>query len=391
MKSAVDYYFDLGDRLAKEKAQNLANQRASIFNQLYPESIESNISQQRANQRLREAQTLREQMFSQHPELLAGREGQQEFLRQHFGPDSDIGRQIQREREMSLMPRSSSDPLAKQHALLNVVRTTPHDSPENRLARAELNNMAATRTAPSISVGGSTVTLGGAQPADIFGERVAQPTSDVQVGTAAAPMARGRAGITLTRGQDVHSIPSSTQLSSLQKRALALQSIFKDLPQLSEAARYSAGFGLGRGEELGSSLVANLFPESKIAKNYRNYQNSQAVLAKIIDGLSSFLNIPRTNEGLQMIARYIGPHTGDTREAYKSRLENLIFPSLMKNYNQIQESLTKGIPINLKNSFSEEKSPEVRVRNIRTGRTGRVERKNLDRVLSHGDWVVSHE
>lgn len=392
MKSAVDYYFQLGDALAKQKAEAEANRKASLFNELYPQTVHANIEGQRANQRLREAQTLHEQLLNMHPELSAGREGQQEFLLRHFGPESKIGQQIEQERRLQLMPRASSDPLAKQNALLNVVRSTPEESVENRLARAELNNMAAAKMGPSITIDGKTVSLGGQQPANLFQTTsgTVAPEEGPQISTAAAPMARGRAGITIREGDEIHSIPTSADLSKLQQRALALQSILRDLHRLPRAAEYSTGLGIGKGEEMLSGLSAALFPSLGISKRFRDYQDAQAVLAKTTEGLASFFNVPKTNEGIQTISKYIGPHRGDSVASYSRRLRNIIIPALRENYDQVRESLTRGVPLNIGSIFKDD-SNKVRVRNIRTGRTGRVKKSDLDKVLRHGDWVVAHE
>lgn len=348
MKSAVDYYFDLGDRLARERAENLANQKSSLFNQLYPQTIQSQLASQAAEQRLRNAQTLREQLFSQHPELLAGSLGQQEFLRQKYGSSTPLGQYIEAMRQKSLMPSTSQDPLAKQRALLDLVRTSPSDSVENRLAKAELRNMAAPRGGTSVTVDGQTVSFGGSQPGtrlfpeDFYPQQSGQSGQISGISTITQPSAKSRAGMTYvdSNGQR-YSVETSPVLTQNQKSSAAIQNILDDLPKLKYLAAYQAPLSLGFFKR-----------KYKEAKNYfdndieyQNFVAAHQLYKSMIDNLMNAFNVPRTNKGLETIEESISPAKGENIDQYENRLNNLIIPNLLKRYHLINERLHKGLPV----------------------------------------------
>lgn len=394
MKNIIDYYLDYGDRLARQDQQRENLRRSRIFDQFYPENLQAQLDTQQANQRRRDAQAAHELLFSKHPELLAGRLGQEEFLKNQAGEGSQFANYISQLQQSRLEPSQSHNPLAKTMALIDLYRRSPEGSQERQLAAAQLNKMASTSQGATLTTpSGETFSLGGAQSPNIFPVGSPSPDQDhhAVVGTAAAPMARGHAGVTITEDGVTHSVPTMTNLASLQKRALALQSIMMDLPYLKGAARYRLPFGIGSAQEKTNAILANLYPNTSIAKQFRDYQDSKAVLAKTIDALSSFFNVPRTNEGLEMISQYIAPHAGDTEEAYHDRLSKIIIPSLTRNYQNIRESLMRGVKLDMPKFFDENHKKFISVRNIRTGRTGRVKTSDLNKLLEKGNWVVSHE
>ena len=394
MKNIVDYYLDYGDRLQRQNQARENLRRSKIFDQYYPENLQSQIDAQQAAQRLRNAQTARELLFNSHPELMAGRLGQEEFLKNYAGETSPVAHYINQLQQSRLQPTPSHDPLAKTKALINLYRMSPDGSQEKQLAASMLNRMASTSQGATLTTpSGETITLGGSQAPSLFPVQQSSQNEGQKavIGTAAAPMARGHAGITITEGGETHSVPTTTNLSSLQKRALSLQSILNDLPYITDAAQYNLPFGLGKASEKVNAVLANIFPDTRAASNFRNFQNSKAVLAKTIDALSSFFNVPRTNEGLEMIAQYIAPHSGDSKNAYNERLNRILVPSLQKNYENIRDSLMRGIKLNIPKIMNEHNKEFIRVRNIRTGRTGRVKTSNIHKLLEQGNWVVAHE
>lgn len=367
MKSAVDYYFDLGDRLAKEREENLANQKFSLFNQFYPQTVQSQLASQAADQRLRNAQTLREQLFSQHPELLAGQLGQQEFLRQRYGSSTPLGQYIDAMRQRSLMPSSSQDPLAKQRALLDVVRTSPSDSIESRLAKAELRNMAAPKGGTSVTVDGQTVSFGGSQPGtrlfpeDFYPQQSGQPGQISGISTITQPSSKSRAGMTWvdSDGQR-YSVETSPVLTQNQKSSAAIQNILEDLPKLKYLAAYQAPLSLGFFKKKYAE-AKNYFGNDK---EYQNFVAAHQLYKSMIDNLMSAFNVPRTNKGLETIEESISPATGENVDQYEDRLNNLIIPNLLKRFHLINQRLHKGLPV-----YDLMKSEELPLQDDLMGRT----------------------
>lgn len=353
MKTAVDYYFDLGDKLAKERQQNLSNQKLSLYNQLYPQTVQSQIQSQSAEQRLRNAQAQREQMYSQHPELMAGQLGQEQFLRDRYGSSTPLGQYIDSMRQRRLMPSSSQDPLAKQKALLDVVRKYPSDSVESRLAKSELRNIAAPRQGASVTVDGQTVSLGGQQqgaplfPEDFHNQGGGQggQRQSGQIGgisTITQPSARSRAGMTWvdSNGQR-YSVESSPVLTQDQKASVAIQNVLDSLPDLKYLATYSGPAGLGSiKKEFGS--IKNYFNNNE---DYQNYIRAHGQYKAMVDNLMNAFNVPRTNKGLETIEDAISPAKGERIDQYEKRLNKTIIPNLLRRYHLINARIHKGLPV----------------------------------------------
>jgi hypothetical protein len=279
---------------------------------------------------------------------------------QHMSDMHNMMNQNQRlaaAKELFMEHNAQSGHLSKEQQLLNAFHNSIPGTLDHAFYARMLNSMGNGKQAMSVTTpSGTRVEFGGSSAGQnpLFPTGLPQshldssnPMSDVTRASTMQKIGRGAAGtVYSTTGPDGKitsqtSAVTSPVLTQNQKAAQALQSLFGSLDELPAAAQYNfpAGSLLRGGQEL-------LNKSGQSQSDLRKYNNAQSALSGIKDTLASAFQVPKTNEGINIISQFVSPHKGETQNQYKWRLNYQVKPELQHRYNIIQNAVKQGISLN---------------------------------------------